>query len=208
LPSPSTPSWPDEASEASEREPRRLSRGALIALIVFAIAIPAVLLVVVLRDDSNDSMNDVVVPSPTKAKVGTLAPDFTLPALSGEDVTLSDLRGKPVVLAFFASWCNPCEKDMPVLQRLQDENPDDLYVIGVNFEDFRGDTEAFVERLGVTFPALIEDAAKNPVGKAYDVNAMPDTLFIDANGIVQERLYGQVSEKDIEGAVNNLLPPT
>jgi thiol-disulfide isomerase/thioredoxin len=198
LPSPSTPSSP---------EPRRLSRGALIALIVFAIAIPAVLLAVVLRSDSDSGGTDVVVPLPTKAKVGTLAPDFTLPSLAGDEVTLSDLRGKPVVLAFFASWCNPCEKDMPVLQRLQDENPDDLHVIGVNYKDFKGDTADFVERLGVTFPALIEHPNKNPVGNAYDVNAMPDTLFIDANGIVQERLYGQVSTNDIEAAVNNLLPP-
>lgn len=165
------------------------------------------LLAFVLRDDANDGGTEVVVPSPTKAKVGTLAPDFTLPALSGPPVTLSELRGKPVVLAFFASWCHPCEKDMPVLQRLQDENPDDLHVIGVNYKDFKGDTEAFVERLEVTFPALIEHPNQNPVGKAYDVNAMPDTLFIDANGIVQERLYGQVTGKDIEAAVENLLPP-
>jgi thiol-disulfide isomerase/thioredoxin len=199
LPSPSTPSSP---------EPRRLSRGALIALICFAIAIPAVLLAVVLRSDSDSGGGtDVVVPLPTKAKAGTLAPDFTLPSLAGDEVTLSDLRGKPVVLAFFASWCNPCEKDMPVLQRLQDENPDDLHVIGVNYKDFKGDTADFVKRLGVTFPALIEHPNKNPVGNAYDVKAMPDTLFIDANGIVQERLYGQVSTSDIEAAVNNLLPP-
>jgi thiol-disulfide isomerase/thioredoxin len=204
LPSPSTPSSPEDDAPS----PRRLSRGALVALIVFAIAIPAVLLAVVLRSDSDSGGGtDVVVPLPTKAKVGTLAPDFTLPSLAGDEVTLSELRGKPVVLAFFASWCNPCEKDMPVLQRLQDENPDDLHVIGVNYKDFKGDTADFVERLGVTFPALIEHPNQNPVGNAYDVKAMPDTLFIDANGVVQERLYGQVSTDDIEAAVQNLLPP-
>jgi cytochrome c biogenesis protein CcmG/thiol:disulfide interchange protein DsbE len=204
LPSPSTPSSPEDDAPP----PRRLSRGALVALIVFAIAIPAVLLAVVLRSDSDSGGGtNVVVPLPTKAKVGTLAPDFTLPSLAGDEVTLSELRGKPVVLAFFASWCNPCEKDMPVLQRLQDENPDDLHVIGVNYKDFKGDTADFVERLGVTFPALIEHPNQNPVGNAYDVKAMPDTLFIDANGVVQERLYGQVSTDDIEAAVQNLLPP-
>jgi peroxiredoxin len=202
LPSPSTPSSPE-----SNGERRRLSKGALIALIVVAIAIPAILLALVLRDDANDSgANDVVVPSPSKANVGTLAPDFTLPTLAGENVTLSELRGKPVVLAFFASWCNPCEKDMPVLQKLQDDNPDDLHVIGVNFKDFKGDSADFVKRLGVTFPALVENSTTNPVGKAYDVNAMPDTVFIDANGIVRQRLYGQVSGDDIKDAVKALLP--
>lgn len=202
MPSPSTPSSPESGGA-----PRRFSKGALIALIVVAVAIPAVLLALVLRDDANGgSSNDVVVPSPAKAKVGTLAPDFTLPSLAGEEVTLSDLRGKPVVLAFFASWCNPCEKDMPVLQKLQDDHPDDLHVIGVNFKDFKGDSADFVKRLGVTFPALVENSATNPVGKAYDVNALPDTVFIDANGIVRQRLYGQVTRDDIENAADALLP--
>ncbi len=97
-------------------------------------------------------------------------------------MTLSDLRGRPVVLTFFASWCHPCEEDMPALEQAQHDNGDRIAVVGVNYQDFPDDTRAFVQRLGVTFPTLIEDSTDNPVAERYDVHAMPDTLFIDARG--------------------------
>jgi thiol-disulfide isomerase/thioredoxin len=204
LPSPSTPSSADDTAE-----PRRFSRGTLIALIVGSLAIPGAALALILRDNgatSTDPATEGVLRlPPEKGKVGTFAPDFTLPTLDGRDVTLSSLRGKPVVLTFFASWCNPCEKDMPALQRLQDDNRDRLAVIGVNFKDFREDTRQFVERLGVGFPALIENSTTNPVAVRYDVHAMPDTVFIDADGVVRDRLFGETSLDDLEAATNRLL---
>ncbi len=90
---------------------------------------------------------------------------------------------------------------MPALQRAQDDNAGRVTVVGVNYQDFPDDTRAFVQRLGVKFPALIEDSADNPVAKQYDVHAMPDTLFIDASGVVRDRVFGQTSTHDLEQAL-------
>ena len=95
---------------------------------------------------------------------------------------------------------------MPVLQKLQEREGDKVAVVGVNYQDFAGDTRDFVNRLHVTFPALIEDSTDNPVAKRYDVHAMPDTLFIDAQGVVRDRLYGQTSADDLREAIQRLVP--
>jgi cytochrome c biogenesis protein CcmG/thiol:disulfide interchange protein DsbE len=194
-------------SSADGPSPRRLSRGALVALIVGSLAVPAGALALILngrRSSPADPANGPVV-TPTKAKVGNVAPDFTLPDLDGRPVTLSGLRGRIVVLTFFASWCHPCEQDMPVLERAQQDNANRVAVIGVNYQDFPGDTRAFVRRLGVTFPALIEDSSDNPVAARYDVHAMPDTVFIDAGGVVRNRLFGTTSTDDLKTALDALL---
>lgn len=177
-------------------------------LVVVSLAIPAALLALILHGHHSSgadvSTNGPVV-TPTRAKVGSVAPDFTLPGVDGRAVTLSSLRGKIVVLTFFASWCHPCEEDMPALERAQRDHADRVVVVGVNYQDFPADTRAFVQRLGVTFPALIEDSSDNPVAKRYDVHAMPDTVFIDARGVVRDRVFGPTSTHDLDSALDSLL---
>ena len=140
----------------------------------------------------------------SKAKVGTPAPDFTLRTTAGKSVTLSGLRGHPVVIAFFASWCHPCEEELPVLQDFQREDAGRLQVIGVNFQDLPSDTAAFVRRLGVTFPALLEDPS-GPIAQRYGVLEIPQTIFIDKDGVVLGRVYGQTSKHDLQPAIDDLL---
>jgi cytochrome c biogenesis protein CcmG/thiol:disulfide interchange protein DsbE len=94
---------------------------------------------------------------------------------------------------------------MPILERSQHDDGPRIAVVGVNYRDFPDDTRAFVRRLGVTFPTLIEDSTDNPVAARYDVHAMPDTLFIDARGVVRARLFGSTSRHDLESALNTLL---
>ena len=183
----------------------------MVALVVFSLAIPAAILaLILLRDDSPSPASTaptstVRIPAPRRARIGKLAPDFTLKALDGKAVTLSSFRGRPVVLTFFASWCHPCEEDMPVLERAQRDSGNRIAVVGVNYQDFASDTRDFVDRLGVTFPALVEDSTDNPVAKRYDVHAMPDTVFIDAAGVVRNRLYGPVTADDLKRAVQSLI---
>jgi peroxiredoxin len=209
---PSTPSSTDDPGpESSARSgSHRLSRGGIVVLVVVSLAIPAALLALILHghhsSGADGSTNGPVV-TPTRAKVGSVAPDFTLTGVDGRAVTLSSLRGKIVVLTFFASWCHPCEQDMPALERAQHDNADRVAVVGVNYQDFPADTRAFVQRLGVTFPALIEDSSDNPVAKRYDVHAMPDTVFIDTEGVVRDRVFGPTSTKDPESALARLLQP-
>jgi cytochrome c biogenesis protein CcmG, thiol:disulfide interchange protein DsbE len=175
---------------------------------VLSLAIPAAVLALILHSRHSApavASTNGVVASPRNAKVGSVAPDFTLPDLEGKPVTLSSLRGRVVVLTFFASWCHPCEEDMPVLERAQRDNGNRIAVVGVNYQDFPNDSRAFVRRLGVTFPALIEDSTANPVAARYDVHAMPDTVFIDAHGVVRDRIFGQTSTHDLESALRALL---
>ncbi len=172
-----------------------------------SLAIPAGGLALILRahrTPAADTTTTGTGAAPEKAKIGSLAPDFTLPGIDGKPVTLSGLRGRVVVLTFFASWCHPCEEDMPILERALRDNGDRIAVVGVNYRDFPDDSRDFVRRLGITFPVLIEDSTDNPVAVRYDVHAMPDTLFIDANGIVRDRLFGQTSRHDLESALNTL----
>jgi cytochrome c biogenesis protein CcmG, thiol:disulfide interchange protein DsbE len=194
-------------SSADASGPRRLSRGAIVALVVVSLAIPAGILGLILAAHDSGGVDSTQGPviTPKKAKVGEVAPDFTLANLDKKLVTLSGLRGRAVVLTFFASWCNPCEQDMPVLERVQRENGDRIAVVGVNYRDFPGDTRAFVHRLGVTFPTLLENSIDNPVAARYDVHAMPDTVFIDAHGVVRDRLYGPTTAEELESAVDSLL---
>jgi thiol-disulfide isomerase/thioredoxin len=174
---------------------------------VLTLAIPAALLALILRDDGTSGPDPAIV-APTRARIGSVAPDFVLPDLDGKPLRLSSLRGRVVVLTFFASWCHPCEEDMPILERAQRANGPRIAVVGVNYQDIPGDTRDFVRRLGVTFPALIEDSIENPVATRYDVHAMPDTLFIDATGVVRARVYGQTNTHDLEAALSDLLRPT
>jgi cytochrome c biogenesis protein CcmG/thiol:disulfide interchange protein DsbE len=190
-------------SSADVPPARRLTRGAVVALVVVSLAIPAGVLALILRSHHSSAATPVV--QPTRARIGSVAPDFTLPGIDGRAVTLSSLRGRIVVLTFFASWCHPCEEDMPALQRAQDDNAGRVTVVGVNYQDFPNDTRAFVQRLGVKFPALVEDSSDNPVARQYDVHAMPDTLFIDASGVVRDRVFGQTDTHDLEQALQALL---
>jgi cytochrome c biogenesis protein CcmG/thiol:disulfide interchange protein DsbE len=189
---------------------RRFSRGRLVALIAVSVAIPAIALALILRNDGDGPASapggttTPTVPTPRKAKIGSIAPDFRGRDLAGKEVTLSSLRGRPVVLTFFASWCHPCEQEMPSLQRVLDEQQGRLAVLGVNYRDIDDDTRAFVQRLGVTFPAVAEDTGDNPIAKRYDVHEMPDTIFIDAKGVVRDRTWGPLGEADLRAAVNRL----
>jgi cytochrome c biogenesis protein CcmG/thiol:disulfide interchange protein DsbE len=199
------PSTPSSADTPSARRP---ARGAVIALVVASLAIPIGVLALILRaHDSSTGLGESngVVDTPARARIGSVAPDFTLPGLDGKPMTLSALRGRAVVLTFFASWCNPCEQDMPILERAQRDDGPRIAVVGVNYRDFPDDTRAFVRRLGVSFPTLIEDSTDNPVAARYDVHAMPDTLFIDARSVVRERLFGQTNRHDLEAALIALL---
>lgn len=177
---------------------------------VLSLAIPAGLLALILHSHHSSGAGSEAATAgplvtPENAKIGSVAPDFTLSDLAGRRVSLSSLRGRIVVLTFFASWCHPCEEDMPVLERAQHDNADRITVVGVNYQDFPDDTRAFVARLGVTFPTLIEDSSNNPVAARYDVHAMPDTVFIDANGVVRDRVFGQTDTKDLKRALSTLL---
>ena len=139
-----------------------------------------------------------------KARVGGAAPDFTLASTDGKPVTLSKLRGRPVVIVFFASWCHPCEEELPVLERFQRDRGGTLRIIGVSYHDLASDSVTFVRRLHVTFPALL-DAPDGPIAQRYGVRGIPQTVFVDARGVVRGRVYGETSRRALQPAIADLL---
>ena len=123
-------------------------------------------------------------------KTGFLAPDFTLTSTDGETVKLSDLRGRPVILNFWATWCPPCRAEMPAIEEAwQRYRADGLLILGVNQGESKGVVEGYArQEVGTTFPLLLDQTTE--VGAIYGVRALPTTVFIDAEGRIQELKVG------------------
>ena len=128
------------------------------------------------------------IPSPRQ---GFLAPDFSLSTLGGDPITLSQLRGKPVLINFWASWCPPCRTEMPAIQNVYDEFKDQGFVVlavNTTYQDNLGDATTFAQNRKLTFPILLDQAGD--AANLYEVRALPSTYFIDADGIIQEVVVG------------------
>ena len=132
------------------------------------------------------------------AQIGLSAPDFLLTdAFTGKKIKLSDYKGIPIILNFWASWCGPCKIELPELQAVQVKYGTDLVVIGVN-----GDRESleqiryFGSKLNLTF-GLLRDPKKE-VTKAYGVWGLPKTLFIDRAGVIQKQYTGSINQEVVE----------
>ena len=135
----------------------------------------------------------------------TVAPDFTLPTLDGKDMRLSDLRGKAVLLNFWATWCGPCKIETPWLVELQKQyGSQGLQVVGIAMDDSgKDDIEKFAKDMGVNYPVLL---GKEAVGDAYGgVPALPESFFIGRNGKIVERIIGLKGRGEIEDAIKKAL---
>ena len=114
----------------------------------------------------------------------SMAPSFTLPSRSGDTVSLAQLKGKVVMLNFWASWCGPCRQEMPLLDQMHKRySALGFTLVGVNVDANSKDAEAWLSKTPVSFPVLFDRESK--VSKLYDVNAMPSTVFIDRKGNVR-----------------------
>jgi cytochrome c biogenesis protein CcmG/thiol:disulfide interchange protein DsbE len=133
------------------------------------------------------------------------APAFTLPQLGGGgDLSLASLRGKPVVINFWATWCVPCKEEAPLFEAAWKEHRDDgLVVLGVALESFRGDIRRFVERYGLTYPQVV-DKKKGTVA-AYGLTGYPETFFVARDGKVVAHAAGQVRKADLRDGIRLAL---
>ena len=114
----------------------------------------------------------------------SIAPAFTLPSRGGDTVSLASLKGKVVMLNFWASWCGPCRQEMPLLEQMHKRySALGFTLVGVNVDANSKDAEEWLTKTPVSFPVLFDRESK--VSAMYDVKAMPSTVFIDRQGNVR-----------------------
>ncbi|VAW96689.1 hypothetical protein MNBD_GAMMA22-1041 [hydrothermal vent metagenome] len=139
-------------------------------------------------------------------KVKQLAPDFTLASNKGTNIRLKDLRGKVVMINFWATWCAPCREELPLLNDLYKKYQSKGFVLlGVNIDDKRQLANKMVKELKIKFPILFD--SKQTTSELYDLQAMPSTFILDKNGVIRFSHYGFKSgyEKKYAKNVESLL---
>jgi peroxiredoxin len=173
--------------------------------IVFSVAVAVILITVVwvLTGRNNAAL-------PSVSEVNRPAPDFTLPALDGDDVQLRDYRGQIVLINFWGSWCEPCRRETPALQAAYEQFHDQgLVVIGVNlFDDeqtqgnTRDDLQSFVEQYGVSYPIALD--VEGQVARDYSIYPIPTSLFIDAQGNIRYMRFSELTTEEIAALFTKL----
>ncbi|MBE6587225.1 MAG: redoxin domain-containing protein [Ruminococcaceae bacterium] len=134
-----------------------------------------------------------------------VAPDITVYDADGNAVRLSDFKGKPVILNFWASWCTPCKKEMPDFNEKYLEYGDEIQFLMIDFakDDNIEDAKAYVAEMGFAFPVYFDtygDAAKT-----YGVIGFPTTVFIDSDGYIMDSYRGTISEETLLSGINKIL---
>ncbi|HWQ83320.1 MAG TPA: TlpA disulfide reductase family protein [Anaerolineales bacterium] len=122
--------------------------------------------------------------------------DFTLDNLAGETVSTLDLRGKTVLLNFWATWCIPCRQEMPMLQAAAEKYAPNLVVLGINIGEEPWRVKKIVYELGLSFEILMDES--NQVETMYRVRAYPTTYLIDDEGIIRAQHVGLLTETQLE----------
>ncbi|OQY36241.1 MAG: hypothetical protein B6I38_00035 [Anaerolineaceae bacterium 4572_5.1] len=154
--------------------------------------------------DKSGSTTAGLIPAPQK---GFLAPDFTLETLDGESVTLSDLRGRAVLVNFWATWCPPCRAEMPAFQQAyQDYEEQGFVIVAVNttLQDNPADIAAFIEEFGLGFPVVLD--SDGAINRLYQARSLPTSFFIDKEGIISEVVIGgPIAEALIRSKIEELI---
>ena len=130
--------------------------------------------------------------------VGHPAPNFSLAILRSDTsksvLSLSNFKGKPVVLNFWASWCDPCKQEAPLLEstwkKMQAQGKDVVF-LGIDFQDSSNNGVSFLQQYSITYPT-VQDADAS-VATKYDITSLPDTIFINRNGTVVSRVPREIT---------------
>jgi peroxiredoxin len=197
-----------DRDETSDRPPRQWPAIALaLVLIVAALAVarpwegePESAFGIIEQVAPDDSSTVSLATNPV---VGELAPNFLLPALDGQTIELADLRGQPVFINFWATWCIFCVMEMPAMQRLADKYEGQIWIVGINVGESFGDAQSFASANEIRYPLVLDSSMD--VTEAYQVRAMPTSLFVDADGVVRFVRYGVMTPPEMEEVIQPLL---
>ena len=129
------------------------------------------------------------------------SPDFEAYFLNGTKFSMHDLRGQPVILNFWATWCPPCRREMPNFEKVFKEGK--IVVIGINLNENPERVKKYLNKFNITFPVVIDTQDK--IQQKYSALLKPTTYFIDKNGIIVDKKYGELSGKELEERSQKLL---
>jgi thiol-disulfide isomerase/thioredoxin len=150
---------------------------------------------------------DAINPSgrPPSPYIGHPAPAFTLDSPEGETLTLSELKGRPVILNFWATWCAPCRAEIPALEAASQKIGERGVILGVNVGEDPAQVARFAAELGMTYSIVLDPEAE--VSRLYRVRALPTTYFIDARGVITDIYTGPLNEPLLQTRIDQLSAP-
>ena len=132
------------------------------------------------------------------------APDFNLALQGGGEASISGLRGKVVLVDFWASWCAPCRQEAPVLEQTYLEYAGaGVEFVGINIWDLPGNAATYVEQFGISYPNGVDDDGKIAID--YGVQGIPEKFFIDRNGLIRQKFVGPIRESVLKETLDSLI---
>ena len=139
-------------------------------------------------------------------KAGDNAPDFALVDMNGEKHQLSDYKGQGVFLNFWGTWCKPCEREFPLMDKqYQEYKGKGLEILAVNVGESNFSVQKFIDRKSLSFPVLIDD--NKSVMETYKINPLPTTLLINPEGKIEKVITGEMSEEMIKEYMEQIILP-
>ena len=178
-------------------------------VVILAVSIPVLALLAILAWASVTSgpargglaVNDSFVELDVEAEA---APEFTMALIDGGELSLADLRGKLVMLDFWASWCPPCRDEAPVLAQVYGEYRDKgVEFIGVNLWDESGDAELFVQQEGHQYPNGVDEGGK--IAISFGVRGIPEKFFVNRSGLIVRKFSGPMDAEKLRGILDTML---
>lgn len=122
--------------------------------------------------------------------------DFTLSSLNGKQYSISDFRGKKVVLNFFATWCPPCRAEIPDFERFYQSKKDSIVTIGIDIQEDKVAVKEFANSIGITYPVLLDSDGK--IASSFGIEGIPTTFLLDENGKLIKKNVGMMSYSELE----------
>ncbi|WP_044478615.1 TlpA family protein disulfide reductase [Paenibacillus antibioticophila] len=152
------------------------------------IAVTAAIGVIISMTGNNEDQ-----PAMQRLSIGSHAPDFEGVNTNGEKIRLADYRGKVVVINFWASWCGPCVNEMPLINGVFQDHPDDVATLFVNAGESKGTIKEFLTAHQFEFPVLIDAAGK--IAGAYSITGLPATYILNKDGAISQAIIGEIQNK-------------